>query len=481
MSRLSRVLKLVSLGCLLVMFTGGSVALGALEEPEPLAGSRELRPDYVSTWYIYNDDNLNGILDPGDTSLETFENWWTPVSSHSQLNHEAGPYGAFTYSPGDDIGSSPMNFATVTNPGTDFYWLERETSTINFYMTYSQFDNNDWGTYVYAPGDANKQAILADRHLERNGWAMGYVIGDYPKDGNGDYVYGDQTPANHVEMDIYVHNGQGLAGSSLAANGIAQDSRSNPQVSASNDIDDRAIDTVSTTSQRHPTQYDNGTKDYSWAANDFRMTQNGLDANDLADIVDSMEVKELDPFGAELNAAALVPGRTPEAIKNGLATKDHLGNDYLYLDAFVNRSDGVIGATDGGVIGGLSGYDNYDPIQNNWGDQQVIRIDISPETLLLDPDDPNKGNIDKIVFWDFGASTPGAPGTEQTAPRKIEFFVDQITGMLFFLNPAGQRFDFPENRIYIARVDMIPEPATMTMLLSAAAAVLLRRRKKTRI
>ena len=36
--------------------------------------ARSLRPDYVKQWYIYNDDKLDGILNPGDTKIATFKN-----------------------------------------------------------------------------------------------------------------------------------------------------------------------------------------------------------------------------------------------------------------------------------------------------------------------------------------------------------------------------------------------------------------------
>jgi hypothetical protein len=131
------------------------------------------------------------------------------------------------------------------------------------------------------------------------------------------------------------------------------------------------------------------------------------------------------------------------------------------------------------VIAGLCGLSQYNPEANNWGDQQVIRIDISPD-MLKSGDPNNQGNINAIYFYDFGDSTPGAGGTQQTGPRVIAFNVDP-NGMVYYLpdsNDPGNRIYFPENRIYIAEVTMrqVPEPMTALLVGAGGLAMLTRRR-----
>ena len=55
-------------------------------EPNPDGYCRDLRTDYVKTWYIYNDSRLDGILNPGDTMITTFNNWWirNKLTCHSK-------------------------------------------------------------------------------------------------------------------------------------------------------------------------------------------------------------------------------------------------------------------------------------------------------------------------------------------------------------------------------------------------------------
>ena len=67
-------LKLLLVGTVLVITTIGPAATAALLEPEKDAGFRDLRSDYVKQWYIYNDSRLDGILNPGDTMITTFNN-----------------------------------------------------------------------------------------------------------------------------------------------------------------------------------------------------------------------------------------------------------------------------------------------------------------------------------------------------------------------------------------------------------------------
>ena len=453
---------------------------GSPQEPTPDPTFRALRSDYVKNWYIYNDSNVDGILDPGDTFVRTFKNWWTPASSHSQYNYSRDGGTGLIYGADSDINASPINYASHKNSGKEDFWLGLNPTadnehTIQFYMSYSQFDNNDWkGGYTYS-SDPTIQAIVSQRHEYRNGWTLGWNIHSERADNSN-----PQTLAGKVDMDIFIHNGRGVVTNpdgSIDVPGFGK-SYSNPQVSVSNDISSKARDasvyvpgcTPAEGGERyHPPVFDDATGTYSWAANATRMTYNGLDASDLNDIVNSMELREYDPYG--LGPGQVIwPSRMPSEILANLT--DHNGNPYTYQDAFLERAFYHDGASDGGVIAGLAGQSLYDPQINNWGDQQVIRIDISEETLMSG--DPNTdGNIDKIIFWDFGD-----PGTgDQVNPTPIIFYVDLTQtvahGQIYWQDPVtGNKIWFPENRIYIAQVTLVPEPTSLFLILAGAATIL---------
>jgi len=472
-SRLSEALVLV-LGLLVVQAS----SFGGLLEPDPDPASRDLRPDYVKTWYIFNDSVTNGILAPGDTHIETFKNWWTPVSAHTQHNMCMGPLGNNQVTFANDQPSGPMNYRSTTN-ASENYWLQRDKNSINFYMTFSQYDNNDWATYDPGHPDPNGNVIATQRNYERNGYALGWVIHELTMDANGNYG-NDESPAGSVKMDIFVHYGLDPNGSYVDGNGVVQASRSDPQVSMSNDIDANARDFLTAGGQRQPPDYD-GTPDangfdkgYTWALNQLRFELNGHGQASFDGTVNSMEVYEVDPNG--LGAGdVIVPDKRPSEILNSL--------NYVYEDAYLERNPDdpnagsvyVNDSTDGGVIAGLSGYDEYNHEQNNWEDQQVIRIDIAEETI-------KDGNITAIRFFDFGDSSPGDPNTQQTDPREIVFGVDAnqtfAHGQIYFDSGAGLVW-FPENRIYIARVT-VPEPTALAVLAVGTALLAARRRRRSR-
>jgi hypothetical protein len=232
--------------------------------------------------------------------------------------------------------------------------------------------------------------------------------------------------------------------------------------------------------------FDEATGQYSWTVNALRMLANDPTYNmsDLNDIINSMEIEEREALG--LGAGDVVWGnRRPSEILANLV--DHNGNAYTYDDAFLDNSFYHDGASDGGVVAGLAGESNYvpDPQGGNWGDQQVIRIDISQETLMSG--DPNTcGNIEQIVIWDFGQSDSTTWDTttgDQVNPTPIIFLVDMTQtiahGQIYWDDGAGGRIYFPENRIYIAQVVIsdIPEPASLTLLAMGAIGLLIRRRK----
>jgi len=434
------------------------VALGLLSaavpaapiEPTPDPAFRALPSDAVRSWYLYNDANANGILDPGDQKVGVVKNWWSPVSGHTEANYTPGPYGTnnYVFPNGTDWPSAPMNFASSTDPAAN-YWLPLSKNAVVFYMNFSQFDNNDWQTFT-ASGDPVVQEVVAGRNMYRNGWSLGYVIHDVSKDSNGAFS-GDQTPAGKVDMDVYVHNGE----ATVPVSGYGM-RRSNPQVALSNDISPLALDNTAgpgTGTQYHPPQFDPVTGDYSVAANAARLAANSQTPADLTTIVNSMELAEKDPLA--IAGDAIDPSKTPAQIAAGLT--DHAGQPYEYQDAFQARHDYVEGSTDAGVIAGLSGWNQFTGA--NWGDQQVIRIDLSDDSLA-GGDPAQYGNLTTVIFYDFGES----PGSGQINPTAIVLDLSDTTL-------------FPEHRFFIAAAE-IPEPTTLSLLVGGAALGLVIRRRR---
>lgn len=447
-----------------LLLSAASMAQAQIE-PTPESAYRPLRSDYLKNWYVYADDNNNGILDPGDSNVGAIQNWWTTVSSGTQHNLNEGPYQPGNYTFTDDVPSAPMNYASHTNPA-DNVWLPMKEDRLGFYMTYSQSDNNTQAFWQSMRGDGSNPWLtaLSDYYMEKyagtNGWAMGWVGNTIKRlqDGSIDPV---ASPAGNLIMDVLVHYGAGTYD-----HGDWGTSISNPQVTQSNDISALSKDPYN--GLRYPVKFNDATNQYDALANLERMdwwTANGdtLTAADIDAIAASMDVKEQAAFGAWIAANAIYPDKTPQEILNDLG--------YEYADAFSERSMYANNSTDGGVIGGLSGYNNYDPQINNWDDQQVIRIDLSDLTL---------DDINEVVFYDFGYTT----GSGQTTPMELVLNVDG-TGTLFFdangddlFNAADGDIYFPENRIYIGMVDhMVPEPGTLALMATGGAGFLMRRRR----
>jgi hypothetical protein len=443
----------------------GRVSGSVLEhEPNSEPYYRDLRADYVKDWYIFKDTVTDGILNPGDTLVAQFKNWWTPVSSGTHAFYSDDPNAT------GDLQSSPMNWATSTLPDDHpdkndpayNHWLlpppsvPNNKNAINFYLSYSQLDNCAWHDPNFIYGDNNVvRDIVRERHAGRNGWCMGWVTRD------------NKDTGGSIKMDILIHDGKRDADVAGWGRSI-----SNPQVSMSDDIDPNiSIDRTLNYQTRHPAIYSDASNAYTWSANKTRMENNLYDASDLATLVASQELKEVNPYGALADAVS--PTRTPQAIIDaGIKSSD--GNDYLYQDAFTERANYAAGSTDGGMLAGLCGWADPNAGTTHWGDQMVIRIDIAKETLL-------EGKINKIVFHDFGESIPGStegqvnnPGHPLPAP--IELYAD-AAGNLYFLNDDLSKVYFPENRIYIALTSIIPEPGTLAMLVLGALAVVLRRRR----
>jgi len=446
-------------------------------EPSPNADYRDLRTGYVEEWHIYSDAVTDGILAPGDVAVETMCNWWTPVSAHTQHNYDDGPYGGGFYYDGatQDMPSGPMNFASKTN-SSDNYWLPQEENAVQFYMSYSQFDNNDFATFYDVHGgglSADQKALLEGRNEERNGWSLAWLTHAIVKE-DGSYVYYGVT-GGQLDMDIFVHEGNRDMMVDFGADGMGL-SRSNPQVSMSNDISNLAkysADGNPDNAQWHPPTFDDspGSMEYRSDSTVNTAYKNvlGLTDAEFDAIVDSMEAYEVDPNA--LGAGDVIWGnRRPSEILATLV--DHNGDPYEYADAFLNRSTHDVPTNDGGVIAGLSGWDEYDEEMNNWGDQQVIRIDIAPESLLAF-EGPGGQPIEKIIFYDFGC----AAGSSQINPRQIVFNVDP-SGNLYWDDGQGGKIYFPENRIYIARVNIVPEPGIIALLSAGSFCVITARRRR---
>ncbi|MDP6046791.1 MAG: PEP-CTERM sorting domain-containing protein [Phycisphaerae bacterium] len=535
---------------------------------------RDLRTDFVKTWYIFTDEEHNGILDPGDKRVAQFENWWTPVSAATQHAYEIGAPPAS----GPDYPSTPIDHQANNSLNTTL-GLPQKAGTIGFYMTYSHLDNADYDREFYEAGPFGTGADhgpINQRERERNGYAMGWLTGETVVNGAREVVYGNKT--GNVKMDIFVHNGKsdnndtgtgrddnvdfgentrvddlgvvtngpdrwydstpwnGPGAPAITAGGsYSTISQSDPQVAQSNDMNLLArqdnnlmlapdyLDDFEITDPTSVAGYTYGATDgYQFAGfnggkyrvdDDLSAATSSVLATepDFDTVVASMDVREVNAYetagaGTDLNGIAPIhadyrPQRLLEkGVKDGMGT-----NLYFYEDAFLQRdgaggdmtkgAEWVEGSTDGGVIAGLSGYDGYrqfydgepgdngpirdpnDPLLKHWAEQQVIRIDFDKASL----DREALVGISEIIFYDWGFPDPVTG--QQTNPVSIVINVDDNQNIYFEtgLTPGPSLDDiyFPDNRIYIAQVEMpiIPEPATMTMLLLGGSALIARRRR----
>lgn len=450
-----RMVKLCSY-CLLVMILTGSSVFADIREPDPFQDSnvRDCRTDYIKSWNIFVDTVNDGILSPGDGFIDTMDNWWTPKSAATQYN--------YTYR----SGQASQSGAPFSHAKKDAYWLDREAGALSFYMTYSQLDNSDFSdktasnphTYDYRWMSDQNKAMNQERNMYGNGWAMGWSVNNYDGNGGGDV-------AGNIKMDVFVHNGKSADTGNNTANygtGFSNVVRSNPHIAVSDDISILAMDDASghlippiyTDINGNDVGYQyNGLNDKRWGSEDA-----------FNDIVNSMEAREYTPN--QLNTTNVInAGDSPNEILANLT--DGNNNPYAYQDAFLIRDPSDInagadfneGETDGGVIAGLNGYDAYSQSSSDddWAEQQVIRIDIAPESLE---------GLTCVKFFDFGYED-----ASQVDPRIIIF--DVVNGQLFYNGVA-----IPDNRLYIATVH-VPEPIS-AVIVSLGGTVILAARKRKR-
>jgi hypothetical protein len=527
----------------------------------PNAAIRDLREDFVRTWHVFADTQLDGILNPGDTRVGEFKNWWTPVSAATQHGYEIGaiPGPAPTAYAGDaDYPSTPIDHQRnwSTNP---LGGLPQQAGSIGFYMTYSHMDNADFNTEFYSDGTPHDTFL--QRNGERNGYALGWLTGETTKH-LGEFQNIDV--AANVKMDIFVHNGRSRNepdgsgvddqhdfGSNQTATAVyygdqtvvvapkgnnddskySTVSRSDPQVVQSNDMDLLAMQgdkLMLVADYRDEFVVDNSALGYTYGPASMGYVYDGFnkdkylvdaDANPLTggttaaslaqfnQVITSMDVREVNSYDTSANAGDNLGGaisaihanmpaapRTPQELMDAGAT-DGVGGLYFYEDSFFSRdglsNDGaplLRGSTDGGVIAGLSGFDDYSQyypdganpdsakLLTEWGDQQVIRIDFDQATFDMLAD----SGISEVIFYDWG--DPNATG-QQTDPKALITINVDANQNLYFetgitLGASPDDIYFPENRIYIAQVEHAPEPASIMVLVAGASALLTRRRRR---
>ena len=536
-------------------------------------GIRDLRPDFVRTWHVFADTVNDAILDPGDTRVGAFKNWWTPVSAATQHGFQIGgpPVVAPPTPPlPADYPSTPIdhqnNWTTNTTLG-----LPQKAGAIGFYMTYSHMDNGNYDTEFYSDGTPHD--TFHQRNRERNGYAMGWLTGKTEVDASGNVQYGKKT--GNVKMDIFIHNGKsdnnaagtgvddnhnfgtntsgvdlwyGIGPSAVlsvpAGGAYSTVSYSEPQVVQSNEMNLLArqndnlmlvadySDEFLITDPTNANGFTYGPNPMGYVFGGFNegkylVDDDGVpttilpgpvhvsptvpaDATQFGTVIGSMDVREVNSYETAPGAnddlgAGIAPihiADTPQALLDAGVTDGLGGGDlYFYEDSFFNRdglsnvgSTWVEGSTDGGVIAGLGGFDEYsqyypgganpDPAKllTHWGEQQVIRIDFDQATF----DMLAVNGISEIIFYDWGdpdpvtgqQAQPNTPAQQITinvdAGRNLYFENDGIPGLT-----AGDIL-FPENRIYIAQVEHAPEPATMIVLALGASAMLARRRSRRR-
>lgn len=430
-----------------VMLIIAAAAAVAQVEPTPSSQYRDLRGDYVKTWYIWTDTNSDGILDPGDTKAAAMNNMWTSIGSDEALNV-----------------SPTTGNANPYNGSSDPYYLATPEKSLIVYMNYSQKDNNWTGSWPNTyEGAYNRQ-----KYGDANGWSMGFV-------GTGD--------SGTLGMDIMVHNGAGTVRTTYGTSPYKY-AKSNPQVMQTTGCGAEAIDPG--TGQMEVVKYNEVTQSYDASVNLamktwFEVNGGSLNVNAIAS---QMDLKEFDAYDVSTwkfsnDEGSVFAGLTPDEIANDPAIQSLLTafaqtvSTYQYQDVFSINADYDTDSNAAGMIGGLSGVGSETDL---WADQTVVRLDFN-----LDDAD-----FTQIIFYDFGY----ASGSGQLNPVEIIFKVgmDDESGEKFLyydvnndgIYEAGLDTLIDQNRLFISVNAEVPEPTTLLLMASGGAVVLYQRRRKAR-
>ncbi|HPS52638.1 MAG TPA: PEP-CTERM sorting domain-containing protein [Phycisphaerae bacterium] len=421
-------------------------AAGAMAEPTPSSDYRDLKSDYVQTWYIWSDTNCDGILDPGDTKVAAMNNMWTVIGSDESLN----------------IDSTTGN-ASPTN-GYD-YNMDTPEKSLVVYMNYSQKDNNWIGSWSNTYEDAyNRQ-----KYGDANGYSIGMV-------GTGE--------SGTMGVDIMVHNGAGTNRTTYGSSPYKY-AKSNPQVMATTGISAALAEPG--TGDREVVKYDEVTQSYNENVNLAMKTWFEVNGGslDVAAIAAQMDMTEFDAYDTSTwqfsnSSESVFAGLTPDEIANDPAIQSILTafaqtvSTYEYQDVFSINADYDTDSNAAGVIGGISGVGSDTDL---WADQTVIRLDFNLEDT----------DFEQIIFYDFGYNS----GASQTDPIEIIFKVgldDEGDKFLYYdvnddnMYEAGVDTLIDQNRLFISVNSEVPEPATLLLMVCGGAAVVFyRRRGKARM
>ena len=145
---------------------------------------------------IYQDTNGSGVLDPGDTFIQGFMNWYTHYSAESSYNY--GDHSDPALSGFTDLTGAPYAADHLEDPNNEnFSWLPMHDDELHIYMLWAHYNNTDAG----------------ELELERNGFALGMIANDYIRGRD------DSSPSGGYDLDIAIRND----GTALPQVGLSDD------------------------------------------------------------------------------------------------------------------------------------------------------------------------------------------------------------------------------------------------------------------